>query len=39
MFEDAKAIGISQGEVEEDSGSTYEAIHDAIVHREAGVAD
>ena len=39
LFEDAKAIGISCNEIEEDTGSVYEAILNAILHRDAGVAD
>jgi hypothetical protein len=39
LFADAKAIGISSIEIEEDTGSVYEAILDAIVHHDAGVAD
>ncbi|PZV35983.1 DUF768 domain-containing protein [Mesorhizobium kowhaii] len=39
LFADAKSIGISSTEIEEDTGSVYEAILDAIVHHEAGVAD
>lgn len=31
LFADAKAIGISSVEIEEDTGSAYEAILDAIV--------
>ncbi|UVK57561.1 DUF768 domain-containing protein (plasmid) [Mesorhizobium sp. AR02] len=36
LFADAKAIGISSTEIEEDTGSVYEAILDAIVHHDAG---
>ena len=39
LFADAKAVGISSTEIEEDSGSVYEAILDAIVHHDAGLAD
>lgn len=39
LFADAKAIGISSAEIEEDIGSAYETIMDAIVHHDAGVAD
>lgn len=39
LFADAKSIGISITEIEEDTGSVYEAIMDAIVQHEAGVAD
>lgn len=37
LFADAKAVGISSNEIEEDTGSVYEAILDAIVHHDAGV--
>jgi hypothetical protein len=39
LFADANAIGIGSTEIEEDTGSVYEAILDAIVHHDAGVAD
>lgn len=39
LFADAKAVGISSTEIEEDTGSVYEAILDAIVHHDAGLAD
>lgn len=39
LFADAKAVGISSTEIEEDTGSVYEAILDAIVHHEPGLAD
>ena len=39
LFADAKAIGISSTEIEEDAGSVYEAILEAIVHHDAGVTD
>lgn len=39
LLVDAKAVGISSAEIEADTGSVYEAILDAIVHRHAGVAD
>lgn len=39
LFADAKAIGISSVEIEEDTGSVYQAILDAIVHHNAGLAD
>lgn len=39
LFEDARAIGISSVEIEEDTGSAYEALLNAILHRDAGVAD
>ena len=39
LFADAKAAGINSAEIEEDTGSVYEAILDAIVHYEPGLAD
>jgi hypothetical protein len=39
LFADAKAVGISSAEIEEDTGSVYEAILDAIVHYEPGLVD
>lgn len=39
LFADAKAVGISSAEIEEDTESAYEAILDAIVHHDAGLAD
>ncbi|RVD71384.1 MAG: DUF768 domain-containing protein [Mesorhizobium sp.] len=39
LFADAKSVGISSTEIEEDTGSVYEVILDAIVHRDAGIAD
>lgn len=36
MFADAKAIGIGSQEIEEDSGSVYETVLDAVVHYEGG---
>lgn len=39
LFADARALGISEKEIEEDTGSVYEAILDAIVHHDAGLAD
>ena len=39
LFADAKAAGISSVEIEEDVGSVYEMILDAIVHHNAGVTD
>ncbi|MGX9145961.1 DUF768 domain-containing protein [Mesorhizobium sp. 128a] len=39
LFADAKAVGISEKEIEEDTGSVYEAILDAIVHHDAGLVD
>ncbi|CAN7701058.1 hypothetical protein LJR234_005964 [Mesorhizobium amorphae] len=32
LFADAKAVGISSVEIEEDTGSVYEVILDVIVH-------
>ncbi|UVK46691.1 DUF768 domain-containing protein [Mesorhizobium sp. AR07] len=37
LFADAKALGIGSNEIEEDTGSVYEAILDAIVHHDAGL--
>lgn len=39
LFADAKALGISEKEIEDDTGSVYQAILDAIVHHDAGLAD
>lgn len=39
LFVDAKALGISRDEIEEETGSVYETILDAIVHHEAGTGD
>ncbi|MER9814317.1 hypothetical protein [Mesorhizobium sp. M0129] len=39
LFADAKAAGIESVEIEEDIGSVYEAILDAIVHHDAGMVD
>ncbi|AZO56468.1 MULTISPECIES: DUF768 domain-containing protein [unclassified Mesorhizobium] len=39
LFADAKVVGISSVEIEEDTGSVYEAMLDAIVHHDAGLAD
>ncbi|QND66629.1 DUF768 domain-containing protein [Mesorhizobium loti] len=36
LFADAKALGINSAEIEEDTGSVYETILDAIVHHDAG---
>ena len=38
LFADAKSLGISSAEIEEETGSVYEAILDAIVYHDAGVA-
>ncbi|WP_425374583.1 hypothetical protein [Mesorhizobium waimense] len=37
LFADAKAIGIGSIEIEEETGSVYEMILDAIIHQEAGL--
>jgi hypothetical protein len=39
LFADAKSLGISSTEIEEDTGSVYEAVLDAIVHHDAGLAE
>ncbi|MBZ9693946.1 hypothetical protein [Mesorhizobium sp. CO1-1-9] len=39
LFADAKAIGISSTEIEEETGSVYETVLDAIVHHEAGLPE
>ena len=39
LFADAKAIGIGSAEIEDDTGSVYDTILDAIVHHDAGLAD
>ncbi|UVK38619.1 DUF768 domain-containing protein [Mesorhizobium sp. AR10] len=39
LFADAKAVGISSIEIEEDTWSVYEAILDAVVHLDAGMTD
>jgi hypothetical protein len=39
LFADAKAAGVDSTEIEEDTGSVYEAVLDAIVHHDAGLAD
>ncbi|QKC81555.1 DUF768 domain-containing protein [Mesorhizobium sp. NZP2077] len=39
LFADARAIGISSTEIEEDTGSVYEAILDAIVHYDPGLPE
>ena len=38
LFADAKAIGISSVEIEEETGSVYEVLLDAVVHHDAGLA-
>ncbi|MBM2712788.1 DUF768 domain-containing protein [Mesorhizobium caraganae] len=39
LFAEAKAIGISSVEIEEETGSVYETILDAIEHHNAALAD
>ncbi|TPK85171.1 DUF768 domain-containing protein [Mesorhizobium sp. B2-4-13] len=39
LFAYAKKVGISSTEIEEGAGSVYEAVLDAIVHHEAGLAE
>ncbi|RUX96131.1 MULTISPECIES: DUF768 domain-containing protein [unclassified Mesorhizobium] len=39
LFADAKAVGISSTEIEEDTGSVYEAVLDAIVHHNSGLPE
>ncbi len=39
LFADAKALGIGSVEIEEEIGSAYEVILDAIVHHDAGMAE
>jgi len=39
LFADAKAVGIGSAEIEEEIGSVYEVILDAILHHDAGVAE
>lgn len=39
LFADAKAIGISSVEIEEDTESVYEVILDTIVHQDPGLAE
>ncbi|RJT28629.1 DUF768 domain-containing protein [Mesorhizobium waimense] len=36
LFADAPSLGIGSTEIEEDTGSVYETILDAIVHHDAG---
>lgn len=38
LFADAKAVGISSNEIEDDTGSVYEAVFDAVVHYQGGQA-
>ncbi|UVK47559.1 DUF768 domain-containing protein [Mesorhizobium sp. AR07] len=39
LFADAKAIGISSTEIEEETGSVYEMVLDAIVHYDLGLQE
>lgn len=39
LFADAKALGIKTTEIEEDSGSAYEAVLNAIVRRNDHLAN
>ncbi|TIN20225.1 MAG: DUF768 domain-containing protein [Mesorhizobium sp.] len=39
LFADAKSLGISSTELQEDAGSIYQAILDAIVHHERGAPE
>jgi hypothetical protein len=39
LFLDARAVGIDSAEIEEDVGSVYQAILDAIVHHDPGLAE
>ncbi|HMJ26754.1 MAG TPA: hypothetical protein VK475_13035 [Pyrinomonadaceae bacterium] len=39
LFSDARALGISSVEIEEETGSAYDTILDAIVHHDTGLAD
>jgi len=36
LFADAKAAGISSNELEEETGSVYQAVLEAIMHRSGG---
>ncbi|UVK49535.1 DUF768 domain-containing protein (plasmid) [Mesorhizobium sp. AR07] len=38
LFADAKALGISSTEIEDETGSVYETVLDAIVHHDGGPA-
>ncbi|WP_366512629.1 hypothetical protein [Mesorhizobium sp.] len=38
LLADAKAVGIGEVEIEEDIGSVYEVVLDAIVHHDEGLA-
>ncbi|PBB39628.1 DUF768 domain-containing protein [Mesorhizobium sp. WSM3868] len=39
LFADAKSLGISSTELEEDTGSIYPAILDAIIYHEGGAPE
>ena len=39
LFADARSLGISSTEIEEDTGSVYETILGAIVHHDGDMAD
>ncbi|MER9309779.1 hypothetical protein NKI51_10715 [Mesorhizobium australicum] len=39
LFADAKAVGISSAEIEEDTVSAYNTILDAIVHNDPGLVE
>ncbi|RUV90228.1 DUF768 domain-containing protein [Mesorhizobium sp. M1A.F.Ca.IN.020.06.1.1] len=39
LFADAKSLGISSTEIEEDTGSIYQAMLDAVVHHEGGAPE
>jgi hypothetical protein len=39
LFRDARDAGIESTEIEEDVGSVYQTILDAIVHHDAGLAE
>ena len=39
LFADAKAIGIISNEIEEETGSVYETVLDAIVHHQGGAPE
>ena len=36
LFADAKALGITSNELEEDTGSVYQVVLEAIVHQKGG---
>jgi hypothetical protein len=39
LFADAKALGITSTEIEEDAGSVYDAVLDAIVHHDPSLPE